>query len=317
VQLYAATLLKAESIEPPANATNYDPLQNHTLGRFLDRFVYKNPKNTQSKGSSLMQPQGLKSDDMIVVGGAKKRTGLMDGKALDDAPVNSNMSWKDENHVPTDEMFFYKFFEATGTKETSDDMKAAAAARSDEIEEEVEEDMDEDEVWKAMQKSSGFAATGLNKEDEDELSDEDQVWPDEEEEESEQEDGSEQDVGSDDGGLEVDGSDDDGEMEAWMEKEEEEDENAPKKPVRGKRSILKMSEKAKELGFTGDYFDKLLISKEQDDSGEFNDNVFAQADDFESLVDLEQNEEDREEKGEKRKGGFASRRKQTKKIRRS
>jgi ribosome biogenesis protein MAK21 len=104
VQLYAATLLKAESIEPPANATNYDPLQNHTLGRFLDRFVYKNPKNMQSKGSSLMQPQGIKSEDMIVAGGAKKRSGLMDGKALDDAPVNMHGTWKDESQVPTDEV---------------------------------------------------------------------------------------------------------------------------------------------------------------------------------------------------------------------
>jgi hypothetical protein len=206
-------------------------------------------------------------------------------------------------------VFFYKFFEATEKKVNVD---AVNAVRTDEIEEEVDEEMDEDEVWKAMQRSSGFAATGLNEDEDDELSGEDQVWP------SDDEDASEEGAGSDDGDLDIAGSDEDGEMEAWG-KEEEEDDNAPAKPIRGKRSIMKMSEKAKMLGFTGDYFDKLLISKTQDDddSGEFEGDVFAQADDFEGLLDLEQEQgdEDSGEKGGKRPRGFASRRKIGKKQR--
>ncbi|KAL3893944.1 MAG: hypothetical protein SGCHY_005549, partial [Lobulomycetales sp.] len=63
------------------------------------------------------------------------------------------------------------------------------------------------------------------------------------------------------------------------------------KPVRGKRSIKKMSEKAKELGFKGDYFERLLSSK-VDLNAEFDEEIFAQADDFESLVDHEIGEED-------------------------
>jgi ribosome biogenesis protein MAK21 len=192
--------------------------------------------------------------------------------------------------------------------------------RADGIDEEEEEEMDEDQVWKAMQKSSGFAATGLKDDEDEEEDDEDEVWPSDDA--AEEDDGSEpEEVGSDDGGL-LEGSDDDDEMEAWgKEDEEDDDENAPKKPIRGKRSILKMSEKAKQLGFTGDYFDKLLTGKEDD--GEFDDDVFAQADDFEGLVDLDAGEggdDAKEEKvmGGKRKGAFGRRKagKKTQKIRR-
>lgn len=64
VSLYAKTLRSRKPIEVP-QSEGYDPLQNHTLARFLDRFVIKNPKKAHSanKGSSYMQPQAAGSLD--------------------------------------------------------------------------------------------------------------------------------------------------------------------------------------------------------------------------------------------------------------
>ena len=59
VSLYARSLLSNAKIDMPSNSSNYDPLKNHTLSKFIERFVYKNPKKIDSeyKGSSLMQPR--------------------------------------------------------------------------------------------------------------------------------------------------------------------------------------------------------------------------------------------------------------------
>lgn len=49
---FAKSILKGESVTYSGN-----PLQDFTLIRFLDKFVYKNPKKEiKSKGSSIMQP---------------------------------------------------------------------------------------------------------------------------------------------------------------------------------------------------------------------------------------------------------------------
>lgn len=56
-----------------------------------------------AKGSSLMQPSGHKTDDMFVVGGHKKRSGMLEDVQLDDTPVNVS-EWKDERDVPVDEV---------------------------------------------------------------------------------------------------------------------------------------------------------------------------------------------------------------------
>jgi ribosome biogenesis protein MAK21 len=88
VSLYARSLLKDAQIEMPANASNYDPLTNHTLSKFLDRFVYKNPKKMQNeyKGSSLMQPRIQQSQEQ---------------------PLNLlDWSKKNEMNVPVEEVSF-------------------------------------------------------------------------------------------------------------------------------------------------------------------------------------------------------------------
>ncbi|KAI9013158.1 CBF/Mak21 family-domain-containing protein [Gaertneriomyces semiglobifer] len=189
VQLYAKTLLSSQPIQPPRNATNYDPLQNHTLTRFLERFVQKNPKKVESKdgvvgkGGSLMQPRivddrlGKEDEDEMktrLFSAARKRAVVVvdeEGKrvALDDAPVHQKaMEWLNNpnavDNVPVDERFFLEFFKgskalkdkkdkAERTRDVDSDVDAAddlEAADSDEGE------MDDDEVWAAMQRSSGF-----------------------------------------------------------------------------------------------------------------------------------------------------------------
>lgn len=130
---YASVLLSQSQIPTPLT-TNYDPLQNHTLARFLDRFVNKNPKKVEayaSKGNSAMQPRGTRADDMLFLGGTKKRnvvvvegadeSGITGGGrrvAMDDKPVNE-VNWDvEESKIPVDEvkgklfllMFFFKSF---------------------------------------------------------------------------------------------------------------------------------------------------------------------------------------------------------------
>lgn len=57
IKLYAKTILEKKQIE--CTSVNYDPLLNHTMSRFLDRFVYKAPKvvGTTYKGESIHQPR--------------------------------------------------------------------------------------------------------------------------------------------------------------------------------------------------------------------------------------------------------------------
>ncbi|TPX36685.1 hypothetical protein SmJEL517_g01384 [Synchytrium microbalum] len=199
VSLYATTLLEGNSIELPATYVNYDPLQNHTLARFLDRFVYKNPRVIKSlyKGPSLMQPrlvdQQKNQDDRIVSGGRKRGAVFMDeeggnnngvdGSAtrsskmrkLDEAPVNDE-SWlrRSETEMPADEVFFHRFFKARVVRKPTDKTsnKSKAGAGDEEMEdmaEDVDEDqeIDEDEIWDAMRKSSGLPAPDEDDEDED------------------------------------------------------------------------------------------------------------------------------------------------------
>ncbi|KAI8834319.1 CBF/Mak21 family-domain-containing protein [Chytridium lagenaria] len=116
VSFYAKQLLTGKPIAAPESVASYDPLQNHTLSRFLDRFVYKNPKRTDTlyRGTSVMQPKmpGVKNSkkESLVVGGRKKGMIVkgVDGEKdiyTDDAPVNS-VDWANVNEatIPTDEV---------------------------------------------------------------------------------------------------------------------------------------------------------------------------------------------------------------------
>ncbi|KAI9332947.1 CBF/Mak21 family-domain-containing protein, partial [Obelidium mucronatum] len=201
VALYAQTLLSGNPITIPPTATAYDPLQNHTLARFLDRFVFKNPKKVTSayRGSSLMQarPPGMQGggavdEDGVAVGnliaGARKRgviveeEGELSAVAMDDEPVNSAvwLNRKREN-IPVDELFFYDFFadkkarDAASTKSKKKNQEQSNNNNDDfdtinnlaEPDDSDNDELDEDQVWQAMQSTIPKTGDGEGVSDDD------------------------------------------------------------------------------------------------------------------------------------------------------
>ncbi|XP_072542967.1 CCAAT/enhancer-binding protein zeta [Salminus brasiliensis] len=92
VALFAKTILQGEFIQYTG-----DPLQDFTLIRFLDRFVFRNPKQMKGKKNTeatVMQP--------------KKNQFMNNVRSL---PVNcKEYLAKEESQIPVDEVFFYRFF---------------------------------------------------------------------------------------------------------------------------------------------------------------------------------------------------------------
>ncbi|XP_054557181.1 CCAAT/enhancer-binding protein zeta isoform X3 [Talpa occidentalis] len=97
VALFANTILKGDYIQYSG-----DPLQDFTLMRFLDRFVYRNPKPHKGKentDSVVMQP--------------KRKHFIKDIRNL---PVNSKeFLAKEESQIPVDELFFYRYYKKAAT----------------------------------------------------------------------------------------------------------------------------------------------------------------------------------------------------------
>ena len=113
VALYARSIVALEKIPVPQDSKNYDPILNHTLTRFLERFVYKAPKKvkTLNHGSSVMQPRSIPGSGRLLTGGRKKHNVLLnDGEEaelnLDDIPVNAS-NWSDQAKVPVDEVTIF------------------------------------------------------------------------------------------------------------------------------------------------------------------------------------------------------------------
>ncbi|KAJ3355022.1 hypothetical protein HDU83_004193 [Entophlyctis luteolus] len=199
VSLYATTLLSGRAITVPTSATAYDPLQNHTLARFLDRFVYKNPKHVASayRGSSLMQPRppGMLGngggDDgggrENLIAGARKRGVVVrddgegsgtNGVMMDDEPVNSAAFLRRKREdVAVDEviiaiyfavsdlrcfmkLFFYDYFIDQRARRKPQSAKDVKETKSGK-EDGGEVSDDEDEVWAAMQRSASLGDDGM------------------------------------------------------------------------------------------------------------------------------------------------------------
>ncbi|NWV30327.1 CEBPZ protein, partial [Origma solitaria] len=123
VALFAKTILEGNHIQYSG-----DPLQDFTLMRFLDRFVYRNPKFSKGKentSSVVMQP--------------KKKQFMKDMQNL---AVNSKeFRTKDESKIPVDEVFFHRFY-------SKFDKKREKQKRLDD--EESVEDVDDDEFERAL-----------------------------------------------------------------------------------------------------------------------------------------------------------------------
>ncbi|KAK2168406.1 hypothetical protein LSH36_17g12003 [Paralvinella palmiformis] len=119
VALYAKNLLKGEAV-----SYHGDPLEDFTLIRFLDRFVYRNPKKreTESKFNKKMHSYLISKSRHQVAAGAKA------------VPVNSEKFLRiDENKIPVDEKFFHRYFSNRAKK-----MKVS-------VDEEIDSDVDDDE----------------------------------------------------------------------------------------------------------------------------------------------------------------------------
>ncbi|NXP77604.1 CEBPZ protein, partial [Ramphastos sulfuratus] len=123
VALFAKTILEGNHIQYSG-----DPLQDFTLMRFLDRFVYRNPKLHKGKentSSVVMQP--------------KKKQFM---KNMQNPLVNSKeFRIKDESKIPVDEVFFHRFY-------SKFDKKREKQRRQDD--EESVEDVDDDEFERVL-----------------------------------------------------------------------------------------------------------------------------------------------------------------------
>ncbi|XP_057314957.1 CCAAT/enhancer-binding protein zeta-like isoform X2 [Hydractinia symbiolongicarpus] len=147
VQHFSSSVLQGEIIEYKG-----DPLQDFTMIRFLDRFMYRNPKKKEVEhGTSLMQPKELSS-------------------RLKEEPVNSKVFLqKSKDKIRQDELFFYLYFKQT---EKSD--KKLKTEKSDGDEEVLSEEniFDVDfasEMKKNKNKTSKNEDTGESESSEDEF----------------------------------------------------------------------------------------------------------------------------------------------------
>ncbi|BFZ64904.1 RNA-binding ribosome biosynthesis protein mak21 [Saitoella coloradoensis] len=128
----------------------------HTLGHFLDRFVYRNAKaKPAARGGSIMQPlAGGDTRGMVLATKAAAET---------EQPVNSEAFWRKKvEQVPVDEIFFHKYFTERNARAgvTSKKDKKRKAAGSD-----VESEMDDEEVWDALVDSNPQLEGGSDLED--------------------------------------------------------------------------------------------------------------------------------------------------------
>jgi len=189
VQLYALNLINTQ-----ANTAKPD-LALHTVKHFLDRFVYRNPKQKGiARGGSIMQP--LPGTDTSLVLGIR-------GLAKTERAVNSEEWWRQQvDQVKPDEVFFHRFF--VGKEES--EVKALGRKRKRAAEE--EDEMDEDEIWEALVKSSkeegGLGDVDIDDEDgsvdqsdEDEDEDLDEMIGEMNDDMSDLEDGSDEDMDED------------------------------------------------------------------------------------------------------------------------
>ncbi|KAL7924992.1 CBF/Mak21 family domain-containing protein [Trichoderma austrokoningii] len=114
-------------------------MESHTLIKFLDKFVYRNAKASDTRGASIMQPlKAAKDIGDIWLGGGRSTAST--------TQVNSAAFWnKKADDVAAEDVFFHKYFQHA-SKEPKESTKKARAAGD----EEADEDAEEDEIWKAL-----------------------------------------------------------------------------------------------------------------------------------------------------------------------
>ncbi|XP_051908222.1 CCAAT/enhancer-binding protein zeta [Hippocampus zosterae] len=127
VSLFAKTLLQGDLIQYSG-----DPLQDFTLMRFLDRFVFRNPKQIKRKqntDTSVLQPKQRSLGNLLAVN-------------------SEEFLRKEESQIPVDQIFFYRFFKKRQQEN---------AHRRPKIDNDNEslEDVDDDEFEKMLDMCEG------------------------------------------------------------------------------------------------------------------------------------------------------------------
>lgn len=130
VKVSAAVLLDKDRKMPKPD------LESHSLIRFLDKFVYKNPKSTDgARGVSIMQPLRASKDLGDIWLGSK-------GAGATATPLNSSTFWKKKvEDVAAEDIFFHEYFQHV-SKDTKEPPAKAPA--------DGDEENEEDEIWQAL-----------------------------------------------------------------------------------------------------------------------------------------------------------------------
>lgn len=114
-------------------------MESHTLIKFLDKFVYRNAKASDTRGASIMQPlKAAKDIGDIWLGGGRSSAST--------TQVNSAAFWnKKADDVAAEDVFFHKYFQHVSKEPKESTKKARATGDA-----EADEDVEEDEIWKAL-----------------------------------------------------------------------------------------------------------------------------------------------------------------------
>ncbi|KIY68192.1 CBF-domain-containing protein [Cylindrobasidium torrendii FP15055 ss-10] len=196
VALLASQLLAAQPLSVSAD------LSLNTLSHFLDRFVYKNPKQISTKDDGTSTGRGVSAMQPT----ASSSSGVRSLRAGVEAPVNEKaFLGQREEDVRPDEVFFWKFFKGKESKRKGGKKGEAEEDESDVDAEEEEEDAEdaqetdgaeemdltgdeaeagedadseddeeEKEIWKAMKASMPKAGDDSEPDDEDSDADDDE-----------------------------------------------------------------------------------------------------------------------------------------------
>lgn len=188
VSVFALALIdKERKVQKP-------DLDSHSLIRFLDKFVYKSPKASDSaRGVSIMQPlKATKDAGDIWLG----RGGAGSGTTS----VNSSTFWnKNSEEVAAEDVFFHTYFQHAAKEPKKVGKMTTEGGEDDEGE--------EDEIWKALVSSrpdvdgGDDASEGFDDLDEEEMASDD----DDDEALVDIEDDSDDELG----GVDIEGSDED------------------------------------------------------------------------------------------------------------
>ncbi|KAF4123314.1 ribosome biogenesis protein MAK21 [Geosmithia morbida] len=216
-------------------------IDSHSLIKFLDKFVYKEPKaNESSRGVSIMQPLKATRDEGDIWLGRR-------GAASAVTSVNSNaFKGKKPDEVSAEDVFFHKYFQHA----SKEPRKAASKVAGDE-----DEDEDEDEIWKALVSSRPDVDGDADSEGFSDLDADDMASDDDESQDDEVE---------DDEPVDIEGDSDDQGLVAALE-EDEESEVDEAKERRDKRKAHRKEIKALPMFASVDDYAQLLAQDEDEE----------------------------------------------------